>query len=65
MEVPIEDEIPLAEMRPEPKLAAKKDSKVTVQKMLRKSSYMNLLMDALFGTLHAEEFADGAPSPSK
>jgi hypothetical protein len=26
---------------------------------------MNLLMDALFGTLHVEEFADRAPSPSK
>jgi hypothetical protein len=63
--VPIEDFIPLAKMRPKPKLDAKEDSKVTVLKTPRKASRMTSLMVAHFFTPPSEEFTKRAPSPLK
>lgn len=60
-EMPIQDEIPLAEMRLEPKLGAKENSKVATLKTPRKASCMTLVMDALFDTASTEGGNDKAP----
>lgn len=49
VELPIQDEIPLAEIEPEPKLESK------VPRTLRKANQMNLVMDIIFDTSISEE----------